>query len=118
MLDPNTSGRDTDNRNGLSVIEAQALDAVQNYYRKEIGGPENSMAADIYGGVTNNFIGRGHEVNYFYINNELSYALASEFYAEALSTFAVGSETFQESARKFLPRSSGKFDEIMWTIVQ
>lgn len=100
------------------MIEAQALDAVIEHYGQAIGGSENSMAADIYGGVTNNFIGGGHEVNYFYINNELSYALASEFYAEALSTFAVGPKTFLESARKFLPTSTDKFDEIMWTIVQ
>ena len=118
MLDPNTSGRDTDNRNGLSVIEAQALDAVIEHYGQAIGGSENSMAADIYGGVTNNFIGGGHQVGYFYRNNQLSYSLSSEFYAEALSTFAVGPKTFLESARKFLPTSTDKFDEIMWTIVQ
>ncbi len=108
----------------------EIVDFLQAYYQRQLAGAENSMASDIYGGVTNNFISGtyGHTDTskgfYWYdtpflsskleLNGDL---LTNEFFAEGLSTMLVGPDDMVKSAQKFFPSAMPELTSILSTTV-
>lgn len=104
--------------NKLTKLERELVNELRQIYRNRLWGPENNVASDIYGGVTNNVItGQyGHKSSYWFDGNvrirEPNREAFAEYFGRIMVPDGESRDKGIESIGEYLPKSKSFIEDL------